>query len=156
MSNNFFWRETKANFPQVSPFKDMWIYPTIYSPINTKWCVQQKCICADRWITLKQAGWQLILRCSMEILASLPTISPQYVQVDDSEPLGETQRLRQVSLATGSSSSHATAALSGKITCDPFCPVWGNLISVNNPLMSSLSLLMSRLGGISALLLAHI
>lgn len=38
-------------------------------------------------ITLKQPGWALILRCSMEILASLPTSFPQYVQTDDSEPL---------------------------------------------------------------------
>ena len=35
------------------------------------------------------------------------------------------------------------------------CPERGNLISVNNPLMSPLSLLMSRLGGISALLLLY-
>lgn len=38
-------------------------------------------------ITLKQVGWQLTLRCSMVILASLPTCSPQYVQVEDSEAL---------------------------------------------------------------------
>lgn len=40
-----------------------------------------------------------MLRCSMVILASLPTGSPQYVQLDDSESLGKTERLRQVSLA---------------------------------------------------------
>lgn len=62
--------------------------------------------------------------------------------------------MRQVSLAADQSDSHATAALFGRITCNPFCAVQGNLISVNNPLMSPLSLLMSRLAGISALLLA--
>lgn len=37
--------------------------------------------------TLKQPVWQLMSRCSMVILASLPTGSPQYVQRDDSGPL---------------------------------------------------------------------
>lgn len=62
--------------------------------------------------------------------------------------------MRQVSLNADPNGSHATAALSGRITCDPSCAVQRNLISVNNPLMSPLSLLMSRLARISALLLA--
>lgn len=41
----------------------------------------------SRRITLKQLVWQLMLRSSIEILASLPTGSPQYVQIDDSGPL---------------------------------------------------------------------
>lgn len=105
-------------------------------------------------ITLKQPGWELILRCSMEILASLPTCSPQYVQVDDSEPLGKCSNHDKL-VCPRTSSSNATAALSVKITCDPFNPVRGNLIRLNN-LMSPLSLLlMSRLCGSSAPLLTH-
>lgn len=43
----------------------------------------KKLFIVSDYITLKQEGWQLMLRCSMVILASFPTCSPQYVQVDD-------------------------------------------------------------------------
>lgn len=49
----------------------------ICCPLNAKLYVAQKPVLGPLWITLKQWGWELTLRCSMVILASLPTCSPQ-------------------------------------------------------------------------------
>lgn len=58
----------------------------------------------------------------MEILASLPTSSPQYVQVDDSEPLGRHSNRDKLSWPSTQAALVQLKALSGKITCDPPLP----------------------------------
>lgn len=57
----------------------------------------------------------------MEILASLPTSSPQYVQVDDSEPLGRHNR-DKLAWPPSQAALVQLKALSSKITCDPPLP----------------------------------
>lgn len=54
----------------------------------------------------------------MEILASLPTSSPQYVQVDDSEPLGRHGNRGKLAWPPSQAALQLKAP-SGKITCDP-------------------------------------
>lgn len=60
----------------------------------------------------------------MEILASLPTSSPQYVQVDDSEPLGRHSNRDKLAWPPTQAALVQLKALSGEITCDPPSAQW--------------------------------